>query len=229
MITIEGLKKSYGNIEVLKSIDLSFQRGAITGIAGENGSGKTTLFRCIAGLEKCQGSIQYTGSSIKDATGFLPTNPYFMSKITGREYLQLMINARRVRIGNLDARNLFDLPLDQYAETYSTGMKKKLALTAILLQRNDIFILDEPFNGVDIHSNIVISEILVKLKELGKIIIISSHVFSLIRETCDVLHQIRDGKIIRSGGREVFNLVEEDMKGTRIGKRIDELLRDEIG
>lgn len=226
MITIEGLKKSYGNKKVLKNIDLTFRAGAITGIAGENGSGKTTLFRCVAGLEKHQGTIRYAGNSIKDTTGFLPTNPYFLSKMTGREYLRLMTNARQVRIDDLDHRNLFDLPLDQYADTYSTGMKKKLALTAILLQRNDIFILDEPFNGVDIQSNMVIREILVKLKELGKIIIISSHVFSLIGETCDVLHQIRDGEIIRSGGREMFALIEEDMKGAGIGQRVDDMLRD---
>ncbi len=226
MITIEGLIKSYGNKKVLKNIKLSIPAGTITGIAGENGSGKTTLFRCIAGLEKYQGTIRYTGGHIKDTTGFLPTNPYFLSKMTGREYLRLLTNARHVRIDDLDDRNLFDLPLDQYADTYSTGMKKKLAITAILLQGNDIFILDEPFNGVDIQSNILIREILVKLKELGKMIIISSHVFSLIGETCDVLHQIRAGEIVRSGGPETFRLIEEDMKGAGIGERVDKLLRD---
>jgi ABC-2 type transport system ATP-binding protein len=62
---------------------------------------------------------------------------------------------------------------------------KKLALTAILLQENKFFILDEPFNGVDIQSNIIITEIIIKLKELGKTILISSHIFSTLNDTCD--------------------------------------------
>jgi ABC-2 type transport system ATP-binding protein len=62
---------------------------------------------------------------------------------------------------------------------------KKLALTAILLQENKFFILDEPFNGVDIQSNIIITELIIKLKELGKTILISSHIFSTLNDTCD--------------------------------------------
>lgn len=80
----------------------------------------------------------------------------------------------------IDNRNIFDLPLNQYAATYSTGMKKKLALMAILIQENKVLILDEPFNGVDIHSNIIITEIIHQLKLLNKTILISSHIFSTL-------------------------------------------------
>ena len=157
MISINNLSKSYGSKKVLTGINIRFEKGKAYGIVGENGSGKTTLFRCITGIEKYDGVISSDFDKLKDHIGFLQTEPFFFSKITGREYIRLLCNAREVAAGNTDERNVFELPLDEYASTYSTGMKKKLALTAILLQKNDCFILDEPFNGVDIHSNIIIS------------------------------------------------------------------------
>ncbi|MCD4819221.1 MAG: ATP-binding cassette domain-containing protein [Candidatus Cloacimonetes bacterium] len=223
MIVIKSLNKSYGNKIVLKDINLSFKRGEIVGIVGENGAGKTTLFKCITGLENYQGSIEYDNGIIKNTTGFLPTNPYSLSRITGIEYLQLLVNARKIKTSNLKDKNIFDLPLNQFADTYSNGMMKKLALTGILLQDKEIFILDEPFNGVDIHSNIMIKEVLSKLKELDKIIIISSHIFSTLNETCDLLHYLKNGEIIRSADRSEFEMVEDEMKGSIIGNRIDKL------
>jgi ABC-2 type transport system ATP-binding protein len=77
-------------------------------------------------------------------------------------------------------------------------MQKKLALTAILLQDNNYFILDEPFNGVDIQSNIIITEIIHKLKELDKTVIISSHIFSTLSDTCDEIHLLSNGSFIKS-------------------------------
>jgi ABC-2 type transport system ATP-binding protein len=158
---------------------------------GENGAGKTTLFRCIAGLEVFEGEIHATKSPLKNHLGLLFTDPFFFPKLTGKEYIQLLCNAREIELHDINARNIFDLPLNQYASTYSTGMKKKLAITAILLQKNDYFILDEPFNGVDIQSNIIITEIIHKLKELGKIVLISSHIFSTLSATCDEIHLLK--------------------------------------
>jgi len=221
MITIKALHKSYGKNDILKNINLSFKEGEINGVVGENGAGKTTLFRCIAGMENYDGSISSNLNNIKDVTGFLTTDPYFISKTTGQEYLQLLCNARSIKIDNLKGKNIFDLPLNQYAETYSTGMKKKLALTGILLQENKIFILDEPFNGVDIQSNIVIKEVLLKLKELNKVVILSSHIFSTLSETCDFLHHLKSGEIIKTAKKEEFDLIENDMKLDGINSKID--------
>jgi len=223
MIKIEKLSKFYGQKQVLKSIDLEFEKGKIYGIVGENGAGKTTLFRCISGLENFKGSITSHYPKLKDHLGLLATEPFFFSKITGKEYIQLLANARNIALTNIEDKNIFDLPLNQYASTYSTGMKKKLALTAILLQENNVFILDEPFNGVDIQSNLIINEIIKRFKKLEKTVIISSHIFSTLAETCDEIYLMKNGEIVKKVAQVGFNNLEKEMKAFTVGNKIDKL------
>lgn len=221
MIQINKLSKSFGMKRVLNAIELTLEPGKVYGIVGENGAGKTTLFRCIAGLERFEGSIISDKMPLKNHLGLLLTDAYFFTKITGYEYLQLCCNARNVPNVLIEDKNIFDLPLQQYASTYSTGMKKKLAMTGVLLQNNDYFILDEPFNGVDIQSNIVLTAIILKLKELKKTVLISSHIFATLNDTCDEIHLLKDGIIAKSVHQSEFYLLEEEMKQQSIGNKIN--------
>jgi ABC-2 type transport system ATP-binding protein len=223
MITIKGLHKSYGRKHVLKGIDMNFERGMAYGIVGKNGAGKTTLFRCLVGLEQFEGEIQSELIPLKNHTGLLLTDPYFFSKMTGQEYVKLLCNARGRELNDLETKNIFDLPLNEFAETYSTGMKKKLAILALLLQGNTYFIFDEPFNGVDIQSNILLVELILKLKSLNKIVIISSHIFSTLSETCDQILVLSDGQIAKSVEPQEFAHLEAEMKALYIGNRLDAL------
>ncbi len=223
MIEVRNLSKKYGSKEVLKNINVKFDKGKVYGIVGENGAGKTTLLRCIAGLESCDGEIISGLQPLKNHLGLLLTEPFFFSKITGMEYIRLLCNARNIKNDDIGSRNIFDLPLDQYASVYSTGMKKKLAITAILLQRNEYFILDEPFNGVDIQSNILITEIIHKLRELNKTVILSSHVFSTLSDTCDEIHMLSNGEFIESVTKENFQALEAKMRKVMIGDKIEKL------
>lgn len=223
MIAIKNLSKMYGANEVLKNINMQFLKGKVYGIVGENGAGKTTLFRCIAQLEDFDGAITSDPNPIKNHLGLMLTEPYFFKKITGKEYIQLLCNARNTATGDIESKNIFELPLHQYASTYSTGMKKKLALTAILLQSNDYFIFDEPFNGVDIQSNFIITEIIHQLKSLDKTIIISSHLFSTLSDTCDEIHVLHKGSLIKSVQKNEFHALEIEMKQITIGNKIKKL------
>jgi ABC-2 type transport system ATP-binding protein len=135
----------------------------------------------------------------------------------------LLSLARKQRYADFKAQNIFNLPLQEYAQHYSTGMKKKLALTAILLQRNNIYILDEPFSGVDIQSNILISEIIRRLKSENKIVIIASHIFSILSEVCDQIFVLNEGKIEQIVHRDDFDSLDERMKERFIDNKLDGL------
>jgi len=223
MILVNQLYKNYGTNEVLKNISLEFVKGKVYGIVGENGAGKTTLFRCIAGLESYKGEITSELKPLKNHLGLLLTEPYFFSKITGEEYIRLLCNARNIKVAGIEVKNIFDLPLNQYASTYSTGMKKKLAITAILLQENDYFILDEPFNGVDIQSNIILTELIHKLQELNKIVLISSHIFSTLSDTCNEIHMLKKGEPVKTVQKAEFGILEQEMRAVNVGNKIERL------
>lgn len=223
MIQITSLSKNYGNKIVLKEINLTFEKGRIYGIVGENGAGKTTLFKCICGLENFNGTISSDQQPLKDFLGYLPTEIFFFDKITGKEYIQLLCNARNKTIDNIAHKNIFNLPLEQYISNYSTGMKKKLALTSILLQENQYFILDEPFNGVDIQSNLIITEIISELKKLNKTVLISSHIFSTLKDTCDEIFVLHEGIITQKVQKENFTTLENELRKVTIGNLIENL------
>jgi ABC-2 type transport system ATP-binding protein len=222
-ISVENLTKTYGAHRVLSGINCTFEAGKIYGIVGENGAGKTTLFRCIAGLETYDGRIKSDAEDLKNHMGYLQTESYFFPKMTGREYIQLLCNARKVAAGDIAERNIFDLPLDQYADTYSTGMKKKLALTAVLLQNNQFFILDEPFNGVDIQSNLLITEIIHRLKAAQKTVVIASHIFSTLHDTCDSIQLLRGGIFEKTVEKSGFKDLEAEMRRVTLGDKLEKL------
>ncbi len=214
MIVIQNMHKKYGKKEVLRDISLQLKPSKIYGVIGKNGAGKTTLFKCIAGLESFEGEVHADEEPLKDYTGFLLTHPYFLPKLTGHEHIKLLMDARSLSYEQDSISNLFNLPLHEYAENYSTGMKKKLALTAILLQKNKVFILDEPFNGVDLESNMLLMKVIRKLRALQKTVIISSHLLSTMRDLCDEIFLLQDGSITKSYMRAEFEVLEDQIQNT---------------
>jgi len=223
MIEVKELHKNYGSKSVLKGINYSFYGGNIYGVVGKNGAGKTTLFKCISGLLSYDGNISFGSYQSNPKLGFLYTNPITMSYITGWEYLKLHCTARGIHEEHFKAQNIFKLPLNEYIEHYSTGMLKKLAFMALLLQKNDIYILDEPFNGVDIQSNIILSAVIQKLKLASKTVLISSHIFSSLQENCDEICVLNNGTIEETVRKEDFNRLGEQLKNEIVDRRLDQL------
>lgn len=208
MITIENLTVSYvSGQNVIDSLNLVLSENTINGIVGLNGAGKTTLLNSIYGLKSIDsGKILHNDGKInKQEMSFLVTENYFYSNITGREYLGLFKNT----IYDDDKWNqLFLLPLDVIIDDYSSGMKKKLALMGILKQDKPVMILDEPFNGLDIETCRIIRQILLKLKDQNKTIIITSHIIETLTNLCDFIHYLENGKIRYSKDKSDFKEFE---------------------
>ena len=160
LIYIKELSKAYGKTRVLDNLSVSYESGKIYGLVGENGAGKTTLFNCIMGVIDYDGEIRKSSNM---AVGYMPAESFFYSLITGKEYLEFCVKAKGKKMDAeaIDSLNkAFQLPLERFASDYSTGMKKKLALMSLLLQDNDLYILDEPFNGVDLYGCIQLKRII---------------------------------------------------------------------
>jgi ABC-2 type transport system ATP-binding protein len=227
MITIKDLNISYnsGN-KVIDSLCLSLMENTIHGIVGLNGAGKTTLLNAIFGLKKIEsGKIACDGAKItKKDIAYLLTENFFYSNITGREYLGLFKN----KLFNTDKWNeLFLLPLDQIVDSYSTGMKKKLALLVLLKQDKSIMILDEPFNGLDIETCRIMRSVLLRLKEKEKTIIITSHIIETLTNLCDHIHYLEKGRITHSYDKQDFAEFERNLFESIENKNIN-LIKDLI-
>jgi ABC-2 type transport system ATP-binding protein len=211
MISIKDLTITYDHkVNVINSLCLTLAGENIHGIVGLNGAGKTTLLNAIYGLIKAgSGEITCNGLKLtKKDLSYLVTENFFYSSITGREYLGLFNNLHF----DIDKWNgLFQLPLNTIVDDYSTGMKKKLALLGILKQDKPIMILDEPFNGLDIETCRIIRSILLRLKEKGKTIIITSHIIETLTNLCDYIHFLENGKIRFSKGKEDFVEFEREL------------------
>ena len=213
MIELRNLGKSYGKKTVLHGINAQLAPGRVYGVVGENGAGKTTLFSCIGGVLPHEGEVRHDfAGPLRNHLGFLPTTPVFLSRITGWEYLRFVCAARGVAAEDFAERNVFGLPLDEYAENYSTGMRKKLALFGVLLQGNSVYLLDEPFSGVDIQSNILILDIIGELRRLGKTVLLSSHVFSTLRECCDEIYWLKEGELMGPAQPADFARLERKLR-----------------
>lgn len=212
-LTISSLHFGYHKQQpVLQGLNLCIEQGEKHGVLGENGAGKTTLFRLIAGwlpgAEK-EGIRWHDAPLQHSDVAFLEAEPYFYPYMTGREYLRFVRDDHDL----IERWNqVFDLPLEQYAQEYSTGMRKKLALVAVLLQQRPVLILDEPFNGVDWESNEKIMALLRQGIARNSATLISSHILDTLTTVCDRISVLKSGVVLRTYAQSEFSELERDSK-----------------
>ncbi len=210
MIKTTNLTKKYGDMYAIRGINLELQQGDLFGFIGPNGAGKTTTMRIIATLLTptygeayvCDNSIYTNPEEIRRLVGYMPDFFGVYDDMTVIEYLEFFAAAyriqgpaRRKRCDEmLDIVDL-DFKRDAYANTLSRGQTQRLGLARVLLHDPQVLLLDEPLSGLDPRARIEMRNLLRKLGQMGKTIIVSSHILPELADICNKVGIINRGEM----------------------------------
>ncbi|MTI79288.1 MAG: ABC transporter ATP-binding protein [Firmicutes bacterium] len=214
MIEINGLSKSFGKVEALKDLTLTIPSGQVYGLIGPNGAGKTTAMSILATLQTAGGgSAMVNGlnvitepAKVRRMIGYMPDFFGVYDGLTAQEYLSFFASAYHIpenkhhQLVNdlLELVNLQEKH-DSYVDNLSRGMKQRLALARCLVHDPQVLILDEPASGLDPRARAEVKEIVRQLKNMGKTVLISSHILPELSEICDQVGILKNGSLVASG------------------------------
>lgn len=208
MLTICIDQKKYGDKVILENIKIEIDKPGVYGVIGKNGHGKTTLFKCIPGLEKFQGNCTINEEKVLlQNTGWIPTEPTIYGELTAKEFYDFY--AHLLDLKKTMFHPVFEVPENQLIREFSTGMKKKTYLNAVFQKEFLIYILDEPFNGLDLESNYLLMSY---IRELAKtsIVFISSHILEILYKDCDKIFLLKN-KNTQEFARSQFSAIEKEL------------------
>ena len=210
VVVIENLTKRYGDLVAVDDVSLSLNRGHILGFIGPNGAGKTTTIKILVGLARpTSGTARISGVDcvadarrIKRLVGYMPDTFGRYSNMRVREYLDFFGAAfgiapskRRKRIDAvLDITNATYMQ-DRYVDVLSHGMAQRVGIARTLLHDPEVLVFDEPANGLDPEARIEMRGLLLRLAELGKTLIVTSHILPELSRICDLVAIISNGKL----------------------------------
>ena len=210
VVQTSNLTKRFGDFTALDSLSINVQRGSILGFIGPNGAGKTTAIKILVGLAKpTSGSASIAGADcvrdarkIKRLVGYMPDVFGSYDNMRVREYLDFFGAAfkiprkqRQARIDEVMEITGSTYMKDRFVESLSHGMKQRCAIARTLLHDPEVLILDEPANGLDPNARIEMRNILLRLAEMGKTLIVTSHILPELSRICDVVAIITQGKL----------------------------------
>ena len=205
-LIINNLSKSYGLNNVLNGINFEFESGKIYGLIGKNGVGKTTFFNCLNGMTQrnCGDVIlikddNHSQPLSQSDVGFIESTPVLPEFLTGREFIQFLIDIQEDK-EKLLIDELFDIvdlnikDQEKLIKTYSHGMKNKIQILTLFICNAPVVFLDEPLTSLDVVVASDIKKIILKMKK-DHIIIFSTHILQLATDLCDELIILNDKKL----------------------------------
>ena len=214
MIRTEHLSKSYGGTPAVIDLDLSVDPGEIVGFLGPNGAGKSTTVKILTGLIRPgSGRAVVAGFDVvaqplevKRRLGYVPETPAVYDSLSAAEYLELIsclyhLEPRAAAVRRGELLELFGLAAaaGQRMSELSKGMRQKVVLAAALIHRPEVLILDEPLDGLDATTAMVVKELLKKLAAQGRTILFSSHILEVVERMCSRIVIINHGRYVTSG------------------------------
>jgi ABC-2 type transport system ATP-binding protein len=213
-IRANGLTKRFGKFAAVSDVSFEVGAGEVFGFLGPNGAGKTTTIRMLTGLVRpSSGSARVAGfdvaaepREVKRRVGYLAETPYLYSKLSGREFLAFMGGLYEVPPALARSRaerllSLFELAekADDLVESYSHGMRQKLALAGAMLHEPPVLFLDEPTSGLDPRSARLVKDLLVALVARGHTVFLSTHVLEIAEHLCHRVGIIDHGQVVATG------------------------------
>jgi len=213
-VELKGVVKRYNEILAVDNVDLTIKAGEIFGLLGPNGSGKSTTLKMLLGLvQPDSGSVTVLGTdvqqdsvTVKQQVGYVPESPRLYEFLTGIEYLDFIGDIYGVQTAEKKNRineYLKALQLEgregDMINSYSEGMKQKIALISAFLHRPKLLILDEPLSALDPRSARIVKDFLQELKTQGVTTIMSTHVLEIAQALCDRIGIMYHGKLLALG------------------------------
>jgi ABC-2 type transport system ATP-binding protein len=213
-IRATGLSKRFGDFTAVEPLDLEIRPGELFGFLGPNGSGKTTTIRMLTGLlEPTTGTAEISGIDIwqhpldaKRHLAYVPDEPNIFPKLTGWEFLRFIgsVFGMAERTFQQRAEELLDLfgmtgQAGDLVETYSHGMRQKIAVSAALVHQPDVIFLDEPTVGLDPRSARTLKVLLRRVCDNGATVFLTTHILDIAERMCDRVGIIDHGKLIALG------------------------------
>ncbi|QEL18027.1 ABC transporter ATP-binding protein [Limnoglobus roseus] len=212
VIVTEQLQKSYGEVEALKRVSLTVNRGEIFGLLGQNGAGKSTLIKILLGIvRKTEGSATLLGepagrSDVRRRVGYLPEDHQFPQYHTGASLLHfygqlygMSRDDRRRKIPEVLETVGIRKRMDSKLRTYSKGMKQRLGIAQAIFHDPDVIFLDEPTDGVDPVGRKELRELFEKLRDQGRTLFVNSHLLQEVELVCTRVAILQRGEIVRLG------------------------------
>lgn len=202
MLTVKNLNIFYGRKQIIENASFSIKPSEIVGLIGPNGAGKTTIMKSLLGLTKFTGSIAFNNQPITannhkalQNVGALIENPAIYPFLSGKDNLSLY-STDKGEVAELITKLQMNSYIQRQAKSYSIGMKQKLGIALALLNHPQFVILDEPMNGLDIETTILIRKIIHEYAHKGTAFLISSHVLSELQKVMTSVIILNQGHII---------------------------------
>jgi ABC-2 type transport system ATP-binding protein len=213
-VRARGVTKRYGSVHALAGLDIEIGKGEVFGLIGPNGAGKTTALRILAGLCRAtSGVVEVDGLDVtanpgtsRQLTGYMPDFFGVYSAMTAAEYLAFYASCYRVPkrqrpkvVADLLALVRLEHKAGSEVDTLSRGMKQRLCLARALVHDPSVLLLDEPASGLDPRARAEMRELVAALGEMGKTVVLSSHILPELAEMCTSFGILHEGRIVASG------------------------------
>ena len=233
MIEVKNISKKFGKLEVLQDINLTFNKGECIALIGPNGCGKTTLIKSLLGMVlPDKGSIEFNGKSVlgeylyRENIGYMPQIGRYPDTMTVGQIIEMIKKIRNTNTTlDEDLLKAFDLKkmFDKQMRTLSGGTTQKVSAVLSFLFNPDVLILDEPTAGLDPLASEILKEKIIKEKEKGKLILITSHLLSELDDLVTEIIFMQEGKV--HFHKKVADLKRETSED-KISKAIAKILKE---